>query len=167
MSNGAISRSSASIIAIAIVAYSRAVSGSGLSGEPFAPVTDHQRAPVWAPVVVEHSLDSLLPLATLVRERMPTADSCAEIEDVLGRDPRLREPANHQQLTQMPRVRTPGLRTLLAALPGAGLRRLSQMHLRADPAEPLDHEPPPGRRFQRHLELLAGKAREEPPAVRH
>ena len=36
------------------------------------------------------------------------------------------------------------------------------MHLRADRAQLLDHEPPPGRRLQRHLELLAGETLKEP-----
>ena len=115
-----------------------------------------------AAVVVEHRLDPLLPLATLMRERVPRADPRAQIEDVLGRDPRLRQPVDHQQLAQMPGVRTIGLRALLVALAGARLRRLGQMHLRADPAQLLDHEPPPGRRLQRHLELLAGETLKEP-----
>jgi len=133
-----------------------------LSRKPLAPVADHQRAPRRAAVVIEHGLDPLLPLAALVRKRVPRTDPRAQIEDVLGRDPRLWQPVDHQQLSQMPGVRAVGLRPLLAALPGAGLRGLGQMHLRGDLAELLDHEPPPCRRLQRNLELLVVKARQEP-----
>src|SRR5205085_8158818 len=62
----------------------------------------------------------------------------------------------------MPGVRTVDLRALLVALAGAGLRRLGQIHPRADPAQLLDHEPPPSRRLQRHLELRAAKPLKEP-----
>jgi hypothetical protein len=41
-------------------------------------------------VVVEHGVNPLLPLAALVDQRMAQAHACAQIEDVLGRDPRLR-----------------------------------------------------------------------------
>src|SRR5919201_3014186 len=37
------------------------------------------------------------------------------------------------------------------------------MHARADRAQLLDHEPPAGRRLQRHLELGAAEALQEPP----
>jgi hypothetical protein len=128
--------------------------GQRLSGKPFAPVANHQLTPVWTAVVVEHGLDPLLPLAALVGERMPRPDPRAQIEDVLGRDPRLRQPVDHQQLAQMPGIRAAGHRALLFALAGTGLRRLSQVHLRADSAKLLDHEPPPRRRLQRNFELL-------------
>ena len=50
-----------------------------------------------------------------MRERVPQPHPGAQIEDVLRRDPRLRQPADHQQLPQMPRVRPVGLRALLLA----------------------------------------------------
>ena len=46
------------------------------------------------------------------------------------------------------------LRTLPATLQAAGLNDLGEMHLRADPLELLDQEPPTGRRLQRNLETL-------------
>ena len=52
---------------------------------------------------------------------------------------------------------------LLLAFERARLRRLSQMHIGADPLEFLDHEPPARRRFQRHLEILALKPGQELP----
>ena len=113
-------------------------------------------------MVIEHRLDSLLPLAALLRERVPQADAGAEIEEVLGRDPRLRQPADHQQLPQMSGVRPVALRALLVPAQRRGLRRLREVHPRADAVELLDHEPPARRRFQRHLELLPAEAAKEP-----
>src|SRR5207253_7624178 len=43
-----------------------------------------------------------------------------------------------------------------------GLRRLGQMHVRADPVQLLHDETPPGGRLQGHLELRTIKARQEP-----
>jgi hypothetical protein len=49
-------------------------------------------------VVIEHRLDALLPLAALRNQRMAQPHAGAQIEDVLGRDPRLRQPPDHHQL---------------------------------------------------------------------
>ena len=108
-------------------------------------------------------MDALLPLAALIDQRVTQPDPGAQIEQVLGRDVGLRQPAGHQQLAQMPRVAAVGLGALLVALQRARLGRLGQMRLGADRAQLLDHEPPPGRGLQRDLELLAGKPRQEPP----
>jgi hypothetical protein len=40
-------------------------------------------------------VNPLLPLAALIDERVPQPHACAQIEDVLGRDPRLRQPVDH------------------------------------------------------------------------
>ena len=112
-------------------------------------------------MVIEHRLDPLLPLAALLREGVAQPDAGAEIEDVIGRDPRLREPAGHQQLPQMPGVRPVALGALLAPPQRRGLRRLGQVHPRPDRVKLLDDEPPARRRFQRHLELLASEAAQE------
>jgi len=55
------------------------------------------------------------------------------------------------------------LARFLAALQRARFGRLGQMRLGADRAQLLDHEPPPGRGLQRHLEPLTGKPRQEAP----
>jgi hypothetical protein len=41
-------------------------------------------------VVVEHRLDPLLPLSTLIDQRVAQPDPRTQIEDVIGRNPRLR-----------------------------------------------------------------------------
>ena len=125
------------------------------AGEPLAVLGAQQVALLRAPVVIEHRVDPLLPLGPLMGEQMPRPDPGAEIEDVRGRDPRLRQPADQQQLPQMPGISPVGLRALLLALQRGRLRRLGQVHLGADPLQFLDHEPPARRRLQRDLEPLA------------
>jgi hypothetical protein len=49
-------------------------------------------------VVIEDRLHPLLPLAAGVDERVPQPDACAQIKQMRGRDPRLRQPVDHQQL---------------------------------------------------------------------
>ena len=53
---------------------------------------------------------------------------------MVGRDPRLRQPARHQQLAQMPGVRPVVLRALLVPAQRARLRRLGEMHAARRPA---------------------------------
>ncbi len=112
--------------------------------------------------MIEHSLNPLLPLGVLVHQRVPQPDLGAQIEDVIGRDPRLRQPPGHQQLAMMTSVRTVGLRTLLVPAQRRGLRRLGEMHHGADRAQLLDHKAPPGRRLERDLQLLASEPPKEP-----
>jgi hypothetical protein len=114
-------------------------------------------------MVIEHRLDALLPLAALIDERVAQPDTRAQVEQVLGRDPRLRQPADHQQLAQVPGVGAIALGALLGPPTRRGLGRLGQMHPRPDRLQLLDHEPPAGRRLQRDLELLAAEAAGEPP----
>src|SRR5213592_1579021 len=66
----------------------------------------------------------------------------------------------------MPGIRSVVLRSLLRTLEPGGLRRLRQMHARADPPQLLDHEPPPRRRLQRNLELATAEPRQPLPHVR-
>src|ERR1022692_542026 len=96
---------------------------------------------------IEHRLDPLLPLATLVNQRVTQPHPRAKIKQMTGRDPALRHPAGHQQLPQMPRVRPVVLGVLLIPAQRTRLRRLREMNLSTDPAQLLDHEPPPRRRF--------------------
>ena len=137
-----------------------------LSGEPLATVAGHQLTALRAPVVIQGRLDPLLPLAALLRQRVPQPDPRAEIEDVIRRDPRLRQPLDHQQLPQMPGVRTITLRPLLRPAQASRLRRLGQMHQGTDPPQLLDHEPPAGRRLERHLQLPRAETRQPPPNMR-
>ena len=133
--------------------------------KPGAVLAGQQAVSLREAVVVEHRLDALLPLAALIDERVTQAHPGAQIEQVLGRDPRLRQPPDHQQLAQVPRVGAVGLGALLVPAPRRGLGRLGEMHRRPDRVQLLDHEPPARRRLQRHLEPLAGEAPEELPHV--
>ncbi|HKG76260.1 MAG TPA: hypothetical protein VKA90_01960 [Beijerinckiaceae bacterium] len=124
-----ICRSSASIIA-----SDRHLLAGGLRQrlrlKPRAPVADQQRAALRASVVIEHRLDPLLPLRALLTERVPQPDPSTQIQDVIGRNPGLRQPPDHQQLAQMPDVRPIVLRALLRTPQPGRLRRLGQMHHR-------------------------------------
>jgi hypothetical protein len=62
----------------------------------------------------------------------------------------------------MSRVRAVALRALLVAAKRRGLRRLGEMHDRADRPQLLNQKPPPRRRLQRDLQPLAGEPRQEP-----
>ena len=59
-------------------------------------------------------------------------------------------------------VRAVGLRAPLVAAPRSGLRRLGEMHHRADRAQLLDEKPPAGGRLERDLQLLASEPLKEP-----
>jgi hypothetical protein len=122
-----------------------------------------QLAAVRQPVVVEHRTDALLPLAALIDQRVTQPDLRTQVKQVIGRNPRLRQPPDHQQLPQMLRISPVTLRPLLLPAQRARLRRLSQMHLGAHATQLLNDEPPARRRLERHLELLASKPSEKPP----
>ncbi len=64
-------------------------------------------------MVIEHRLDALLPLAALIDQRVAQPDPGAQIEQVIGRNPRLGQAPDHHQLAQMPRVAAVGLGALL------------------------------------------------------
>ena len=113
-------------------------------------------------MVIEHRLDPLLPLGVLLDQRVTQPDLGAQIEDVIGRDPRLRQPPGQQQLAVMASVRAVGFRALLVPAPRRGLRRLGEMHHSADRPKLLDEEPPAGRRLERDLQLLASEPLKEP-----
>jgi hypothetical protein len=86
-------------------------------------------------VVVEHRLRALLPLAALVDQRVTQPDPGAQIDQMLGRDPTLRHPADHHQLTQTPGVGAVGLGALLAPASLGSLCRLGQLHPRPERAQ--------------------------------
>jgi hypothetical protein len=87
----------------------------------------------------------------------------AQVEEVRGRNPRLREATDQQQLPQMPGICPVGLRAILVALQAAPLRGLGEVGLRANPLKLLDQEPPARRRLQRGLEIGALEPRQELP----
>jgi hypothetical protein len=69
-------------------------------GEPVTPgrCEQIQIAAARQAVVIEHGADPLLPLAALIHQAVAQPDLGTEIEDVIGRDPALRQPPGHQQL---------------------------------------------------------------------
>ena len=81
-------------------------------------------------MVVEHRLDPLLPLGVLLDQGATQPRLGTQIENVIGRDPRLRQPPRQQQLAMMAGVRAVGLRTLLIPTKRRRLRWLGQMHHR-------------------------------------
>ncbi len=107
--------------------------------------------------MVEDRLDALLPLAALIDERVTQTDAGAQVEQVLGRDPGLRQPPDHQQLAQVPGVGAVGLGALLVAAPRRGLGRFGEMDRGAGGTELLGHEAPAGRRLQRYLQRSASR----------
>jgi hypothetical protein len=126
-----------------------------------APVSSSRRcgSPWW----VEHRLDALLPLPALIDQRVTQPHPGAQIEQVVGRDPRLGQTPDHQQLTQMPSVGAIGLGPPLGPAEHRSLGRLGEMHVSSDRAQLLDDEPPARRRLQRHLEPPAGEPRQVAP----
>src|SRR3954465_11362277 len=83
-----------------------------------------------------------------------------------GWDPRLGQPADHQQPAQGPGVRRVALGALFGPPPGRGLGGLGEMHTRADLPQLLDHETPAPRGLPRPLKLLAAKTAQKPTDVR-
>jgi len=113
-------------------------------------------------VVIQDRLDALLPLTPLMRQRVPQPDLGAEIQQMIGRDPGLRQPADRRQLTNVPRIGAVALGALLVPPPSRGLSRLGQMHDRADLRQLVGNKPPTRRGLQRDLELLAAELLTEP-----
>ena len=111
--------------------------GQRLSGEPRAPVADHQLAALGTSMVKQDCLDPLLPLRVLLDQDVTQSHPRTQVEDVIGRNPQLRQPPGQQQLAIVARVRTVAPRALLTAAPRR-LRRLSQMHDGADRPQLLD-----------------------------
>ena len=122
-----------------------------------------QLAVLRAAVVIEDRLDALLPLSALMRQRVTQPNQGTQIEQMRRRDPGLRQPPDHHQLPDMARVGTVALGALLVPASSGGLGRLREMHHRADLRELIGHEPPPGRRLQADLELLAAELLTELP----
>src|SRR5205823_7631983 len=103
-----------------------------LGRQPVATIAKHQRASLRAAVVIEHRLNALLPLRALLTELVAQPDPGAEIEDVIWRDPRLRQPLDHQQLPQMPGIRPITLCALLRTTQPCRLGALGLAHHAAD-----------------------------------
>ena len=81
---------------------------------------------------------------------------------MIRRDPRLRQPAEHQQLADMPGVGAIALGTLLVSPSRGRLGRFGEVHDRTDTTQLIGDEPPAGRCLQRDLDLPPTEPLTEP-----
>jgi hypothetical protein len=82
---------------------------------------------------------------------------------MIGRDPGLRQPSDHQQLPDVLSISPIALGALLVPAPGRGFGGFGEVHDRVNPAQLVGDEPPAGRCLQRNLELPAAELLTEPP----
>src|SRR5205823_14365203 len=102
-------------------------------------------------LVEELRLQPLEPGRALIDQRLPQPDTAAQLEDVHGRDPRLRQLTGEQQPQLQIAIGVVGLRAPLAAAPRGRLRRVGETRNMAGPLDLLDHEPPAGRPLEYKL----------------
>jgi len=81
---------------------------------------------------------------------------------MLGRDPRLRQPALGEQFAQPPSVLAIGLGAALATTQRARLHRLGQMRHRAGPNERIAHEQPARASLDGDIDLASIEASDPP-----
>jgi hypothetical protein len=112
-------------------------------------------------VVKEHGVDALQPLGALIDERLAQPHQSAQLEDVFGRDPGLRQPPLEQQVAQMAGVALIGLGSPLRAARRRRVGRLGQLNRDAGALELLDDEAPAGGRLHRSLDVLTRPAAQE------
>jgi hypothetical protein len=131
-------------------------------GEPLVRVAAIEPADREADAVMEeHGVDALQPLGAPVDERLAQPHQGGQLEDVLGRDPRLRQPPLQQQVAQVAGVALVGLGAPLRAARRGGVGRLGQLNRGAGALQLLDDEPPAGGRLHRGLDVLARPAAQE------
>ncbi len=110
-------------------------------------------------------LQPLLPGGALINKRLAHPHPRAQLEQVRGWDPRLRQLAGKQQLQLQIAVSVVGLRPPLAATLGRRLRRVGEMRAVAGTLDLLDDEPPAGRPLKREVHI--GAAVEAPEPLPH
>jgi hypothetical protein len=111
-------------------------------------------------LVEELRLQPLLPGGALIDQRLAHPHAGAQLEDVHGRDPRLRQLASAQQPQLQITVGAVGLRPPLAPPLGRRLGRIGEMRAVAGALDLLDDEAPAGRPLERELSLTARKPRQ-------
>jgi hypothetical protein len=117
-------------------------------------------------VVEELGLDAVLPGRALVDERLAQPHLGAQLADVLGRDPGLRQAPLEPQVAQVAGVEAVGLGAPLPPAQAARLGRLGQVGRDAGRLQLLDDEAPAGGGLKRRLHRLAIEpAQEAPEAV--
>src|SRR5215212_2454899 len=99
----------------------------------------------------------LHPLRSLVDQRVPQPGPRAPLADMLGRNPRLRQPTIAEQLAQPARVLAIGLGTALATAQRARLHRLGEMWPRARLDQGVTDEQPACGRLHRDIDLAAAE----------
>jgi hypothetical protein len=99
-------------------------------------------------------LQPLLPGGALIDQRLPHADTGAQLQDLPRRDPRLRQLASQRQPQQQIAIGPILLRPPLAPAPGRRLRRIGQVRAITRTLDLLDHEPPTGCALQREAHII-------------
>ena len=104
----------------------------------------------------------LHPAGPLLVEILIQAHPGPGLQHMGGRDPGLGQVPAHQQLAEMQRIPTIGLRSTFRTAFGGRLRRLSDVSLDPGPRELLNHVPPTGATLDREGDaLLTIEARQE------
>jgi len=111
-------------------------------------------------VVKQRRLNALHPLRALADQRVSQPRPRPPLAHVLGRDPRLGQPALGEQFLQPAGVLAIGLRSALAPAQRARLDRLGQMRRCAGGGQPIAHEQPAGSRLDGDMDLVAAEARQ-------
>ena len=152
--------------------------GQRQAGDPRRPFSQREQATALRePVVIEHRQHPLLPLRSLMRQRVPRPDPGAEIQMCAAGSTH----SGSRPINKSSRRCRASAQSVLArffvALQRRRLGRLGQVHLGADPPQLLDHEPRASRRLKRHLEVPArnrnrnfrtrGAVRRHDPRARH
>ena len=108
-------------------------------------------------VVVEHRADPQQPLGALIDQRLAEMQPRAPLTNMLGRDPRLRQPPLREQLAEPQRVLAVGLRATLATPQRPRLHGLGQMRSPTARLDALCDEQPARARLDRDMHLTTAK----------
>jgi hypothetical protein len=117
-------------------------------------------------LVEELRLQPLLPAGALVDQPLTQPHARAQLQDLLRRDPRLRQLARREQPQQQVAVGAVGLRPPLTATLSRRLRRVGQVRAMPGPLDLLDDEPPTRRPLEREMHLAENVEARQPLAHR-
>src|SRR5712692_121869 len=120
-------------------------------GSPAQPRWPEQVRPRAGPTLVQKvGVQALTPAAPVLGERLAQPRAIAQLLDLLGRDPRLRQHLLREQACKPARIEPIGLRAPASAEQGSRLHRLRQAHLEPALDEFAPNPTPTGRRLNRH-----------------
>ena len=132
-------------------ASSRAGRAKARPGRALPTGAGAQPRPRRCALVEQLRLQPLLPGGALIDQRLAHPHPRAQLEDVRGRDPRLRQLSRQQQLQHADHSRRCRSSRAACARLAAVSGRVGEMRAVAGPLDLLDHEPPAGRPFEREL----------------